>query len=58
MVHLFGVLRYDDVLRIPKTPQMSSKCSGMRLDEILVGFDDFVKFRFQPTIFGRDPESA
>ena len=56
--HMFGVLRNDDVLRIPKTPQMISKCSGMLLDRILWGFGGFVKFRFPPTVFDPDPESA
>ena len=57
-VHLFGELRYDDVLRIPKTPQIVSKCSGMLLDKIFWGFEDFVKFRFSPAVFDPDPESA
>ena len=57
-VHLFGVLRYDDVLRIPKTPNMFSKCSGMALDRVFWGFGDFVKFRFSPPVFDPDPESA
>ena len=33
-VDLFGVLRNDDVLKIPKTPNMFSKYSGMALDRI------------------------
>ena len=57
-VDLFGVLCYDDVLSITKTPNMFSKYSGMVLDLIYWGFGDFVKFRFPPIVFDRDPESA
>ena len=57
-VHLYGVLRYDDVLKIPKTPQIISKCSGILLDKIFWGFGDLVKFRFSPPVFDPDPESA
>ena len=57
-VDLFGVLCYDDVLSITKTPNMFSKYSGMALDKVFWGFGDFVKFRFSPAVFDPDPESA